>query len=332
MQRRRPPSSSPSYFHHHRQDDTAGRDIEFGGDNHAKGKHLKKQHHQHDNSTSLSNYNTKKKSVVNCYAAIIFLLLLVIGLLYLRPQGNDDRQQQQQQQQQQQPSRRIGGIGSSSTRQRLVTTKLPKDWQAWTFGRFKDEFQCRVYLDRTTKPLYTLEYWQIMRNTYIQQVDNTYIFDDPVPPTKGYSLHVKGNTQPYYAAQSPGRGRGVFASRNIHKDELVHDGTKSDITFPDATSWRRFMFALPKKEIACDVTEWTWTQRLQEKYSPMKIMTSFTISVLMNEGDTEEEVNALPESSISSSFYATREIHKGEEILTSYEMYDTDYDAVGLGW
>lgn len=298
-----PSSPRPSYFHH-RKDNGTG--IEFGGDDDVKKEHLK-----HRNPTFLSD-NTKK-AVVN-YIAIS--LLFISGLLYFRPQGNDDRQRR--------PSLR------SSIQQRLFTTGLPNDWQTWTFRRFVQEFQCQAYFDRETKPLYTMEYWQTMREKYIEQVDSTYEFDDPVHPTKGYSLRIKGNTPPYYADESPGRGRGLFASRNIHKGELVHDGTQSDITFPDAMSWRRFMFALPK-EIACDVTEWSWTQQLEE-HGPMKIMTSFTISILMNEGDTDEEVNVLPENSVSPLYYATREIQKGEEILTRYETYSTDFDAVGLGW
>ena len=62
-------------------------------------------------------------------------------------------------------------------------------------------------------------------------------------------------------------------------------------------------------------------------------MTGFTISILINEGWTDEDVNVLPESDVSPLFYSTRDIQKGEELLTTYEtLYSTDHDAVGLMW
>lgn len=212
-----------------------------------------------------------------------------------------------------------------------ANSELPDDWQTWTYGRFRQEFECSKYIYKENKRFYTVKDWQIMRDTYIQHVDSSFVFDDQVPPTKGYSLHGKGNPPPYYADQSPGSGRGLFASHIIHKGELVHNGTISDVAFPNATAWRCFIFALPTKEMACDVTEWSWTQPLQ-KNGPQKLMTSFTISILVNEGDTDEEVNALPESDVSPLFYATREIQKGEEILTTYDtLYSGDWGAAGLG-
>mmetsp|Transcript_10961 Transcript_10961/g.18727 ORF Transcript_10961/g.18727 Transcript_10961/m.18727 type:complete len:152 (-) Transcript_10961:180-635(-) len=117
-----------------------------------------------------------------------------------------------------------------------------------------------------------------------------------------------------------------------YKGELVHNGTKSDVSFPNANAYRRFMFGLPKREMGCDVTEWTWTQQ-QGENGPLKLMTGFTISILINEGWTDEDVNVLPESDVSPLFYSTRDIQKGEELLTTYEtLYSTDHDAVGLMW
>jgi hypothetical protein len=50
----------------------------------------------------------------------------------------------------------------------------------------------------------------------------------------------------------------------------------------------------------------------------------------MNTGDEEEQANALPESSTATMFYATKDIKKDEEILTDYEIYNTDWEAVGM--
>ena len=80
-----------------------------------------------------------------------------------------------------------------------------------------------------------MEYWQFLRETYLKHVDPAIIFDDTVPPNKGYNFD-NGSPPPYYAGHGE-RGRGLFASRDITKGELVHDGTKSDIVFSDAMSY-----------------------------------------------------------------------------------------------
>jgi hypothetical protein len=41
-------------------------------------------------------------------------------------------------------------------------------------------------------------------------------------------------------------------------------------------------------------------------------------------------MNVNPLSSISSLFYALRDIKKGEELLTDYDVYDTVWEEVGL--
>jgi hypothetical protein len=218
---------------------------------------------------------------------------------------------------------------SSFLRYAKVNDKVPRpyDWQLWGIHRFRREFNCSGYLADQTKPLPDMDYWQIMLDAYNQEVDGTYKFDDIVPPTRGYRLDENG-PQPYYAKLSPGKGRGVFASRDIKKGEIVHDGTKSDVVFPDATSFRRFMFALPR-EMACDASEWIFTQRFEQD-GPMRIVSSLNIAILMNEGNNQTEVNVEPENDYSSVLRAMRDIKEGEEILMDYSDYPTDYVAAGL--
>jgi hypothetical protein len=210
----------------------------------------------------------------------------------------------------------------------LNVNDLPNDWVEWGFVRIRHKFKCGDYVVNEVKPLPSMEYWQIVLDTYNKEVDKSYKFDELVPPTQGYRFNEAG-AQPYYAKVSKGKDRGLFASRDIQKGELVHDGTKSDVVFPDAMAWRRFVLALPRK-VACDVTEWSWTQRLEEG-GPMKILMAINISILMNNGNTPKQINAVPKSSTSSLFYATQDIKKDEEILTDYDIYDTRFDLAGLG-
>ena len=160
--------------------------------------------------------------------------------------------------------------------------------------------------------------------------------NDLVPPTLGYSLTPGVPVPPpYHAKLSPGKGRGLFASRDIDKGELVHDGTVSDIIFPDAMTYRTFVFSLPTN-FNCDALEWVWMQQLEQD-GGYHLLMGINISSLMNSGgrdwnDAESKtVNCVPENEYSGKFYATRGIKEGEEILTDYDVYYTKWSLVGLG-
>lgn len=206
-------------------------------------------------------------------------------------------------------------------------TKLPNGWENYSFQTVYDHFRCSSHSSDENKPIPTLEHWHLLRKQFKEFVDGNASFNDPIPPTEGYTLE-NSKRAPFYAKLSPGKGRGVFASRDIRKGELVHDGSNSDVVFPDGNSFRRFLFSLPRT-MACDVMEWAWTQQFQEG-EDYHICLAINISSLMNTGDEEEQANALPESSTATMFYATKDIKKDEEILTDYEIYNTDWEAVGM--
>ena len=204
---------------------------------------------------------------------------------------------------------------------------LPTNWEHFDYKTSRKYFQCSNYGHDPNKPLATIEFWNRLREDYIKHVDPSYIFDELVPPTEGYNFDTLGNPPPYYAGHGH-RGRGVFASRNIKRGELVHDGTKSDIVFPDSMSWRRLLFNLPRR-VACDVIDWSWVQQL-EVGGDYKLLSAINISVLFNDAKHGYKMNVNPMSGTSSKFYALRDIMMGEELLTNYDMYDTDWVAVGL--
>ena len=145
-----------------------------------------------------------------------------------------------------------------------------------------------------------------------------------------FSFDGNGNPPPYYAGHGE-RGRGLFASRDIKKGELVHDGSKSDIQFPsddDGLAWRRLVFNLPRNK-ACDVIDWSWTAQT-EKGGKYKLFSAVDISVLCN-GGNDDTINVNPLSEFTSEMYATRDIKKGEELLMDYDTYESVWEDVGLG-
>ena len=241
--------------------------------------------------------------------------------------GNKHRRRQQREQQRKQRQTIQNHKESSSTD---VWSK-PNYWKQMGFYDIRHHFHCKEYAHDQTKPLPSLEDWQFLRRQYKQIVDptNANIDKDPIPPTDGYTLlKDKKGPPPFYAELSKdGRGRGLFASRDIQKGELVHNGNQSDFIFPDAQAWRTFIFSLPRKK-ACDMIDWTWTQKT-ELNGPFHIFSAMNISILLNDGD-EDEQNVMPKSDASSFMYATKDIKKGEELLTDYYIYDTVWDKVGL--
>lgn len=110
--------------------------------------------------------------------------------------------------------------------------------------------------------------------------------------------------------------------------EIVHDSGQADVQFPDGPSWRRYVFSLPRRK-ACDMIDWTWTQKVQ-KGGRFWILTAMNISILLNGGQDAEEININPKEAASSKIYATRDIQKDKELLTDYTIYDTVWGRVGL--
>eukprot|EP00984_Skeletonema_dohrnii_P008723 scaffold3256_cov111-Skeletonema_dohrnii-CCMP3373.AAC.3 len=222
-----------------------------------------------------------------------------------------------------------------------VVKEPPHGWQTFGFLQIREHFRCDVFDYVLFQPP-SMKEWQMILDAYNKEVDSSYKFDEIEPsPTQGYLFDRNGKeAPPFYAyaksieGTNTNRNRGLFASRDIQEGEVVHDGSHSDVVFPDAMAYRRFVFALPRKA-ACDITEWTWTQRLEQN-GPMKIMLVINASAMLNTGLTPEEVNLLPEpktkSSTSQLFYATRDIKRGEEILTDLTFRDqSDFAATDLG-
>ncbi len=201
------------------------------------------------------------------------------------------------------------------------TTTLPKPsgWEKYGYYRIRNHFNCDG-LDVDAKPLPTMRDWNIYQSLFGTIVDEESTFYDSVPPTEGYTLNEDG-PPPFYAAHGT-RGRGLFASRDIQKGDLVHDGSKSDVIFPDAITWRRYVFSLPRR-MACDAIDWTWTQK-------RGIRTCMNIAILMNAANWKSEHQTEPNLSSSAKMYATRDIKKGEELLYDYGSSDKDWESVDL--
>mmetsp|Transcript_4505 Transcript_4505/g.8366 ORF Transcript_4505/g.8366 Transcript_4505/m.8366 type:complete len:312 (+) Transcript_4505:140-1075(+) len=218
-----------------------------------------------------------------------------------------------------------GRLSSDSEKEKFVR-HLPDEWEKFSYKDMRRYFACRAHAKDQTKPLHSLEDWQFMRGKYIECVNSSFEFDNSVPPTLGYAL-VNNVSPPFYAKMSPGKGRGVFASRDINEGEIVHDGKRSAVMFPTAVAWRRFVFSLPR-DMACDIMEWTWTQSISQG-DKQRLLVDLNIAAFFNNGGKANS-NVKARTPTSSKFIATRHIKKDTELLYDYGSYETSWAKVGL--
>jgi len=227
----------------------------------------------------------------------------------------------------------------AESRLSLDESDWPKNWDQMSFKDVVKTLSCKEVHNNSNNPLPSIDDWTVLRYAYSRVVDPRWTFDDPVPPTEGYSHHEQyHDPPPYVARMSPGKGRGLFASRRIREGELVHrGGNQGDVEFTGGgDKWRRYMFSLPRP-LACQIASWNWTQRTEEG-GDLRFFVNLNIAALMNSGGkhykAEANVWPAPDRSGSRSYsmllYANRDIAEGEEILMDYDVYTTSYKMVGL--
>jgi hypothetical protein len=106
--------------------------------------------------------------------------------------------------------------------QSISPSNKPPNWETYGFYKTRHYFQCKEHAHKVKKPLPTIDYWNELKDAYRKYVDDNIEFDDKVSPVDGYNFDGEGNAQPYHADHGS-RGRGLFASRDIKRGELVHD-------------------------------------------------------------------------------------------------------------
>ena len=75
---------------------------------------------------------------------------------------------------------------------------------------------------------------------------------------------------PFKAGQtSDGKGRGIFATLDIKKGEMIYGLSKNYIFFKSGNEFRRFLDALDDEK-ACDLMKFTWPQEGIGKISGVK--------------------------------------------------------------
>ena len=115
-------------------------------------------------------------------------------------------------------------------------------------------------IDSKTLPIYTDEQWAYFYKVWKDQ--------GGTDPSKEYkegdrrlSKAPPDLVSPFKAGQtSDGKGRGLFATRDIKKGEMTYGSTKNYIFFTTGHDYRRFLDVFDD-QTACDIMKFTWPQR-----------------------------------------------------------------------
>ena len=206
--------------------------------------------------------------------------------------------------------------------------------------------QLKVYFGCSDgeRPIHDQKTWQYLRQTYhdILGAEKSTI-GLPNRPFNGFSV-------PYYVGQSDGRGRGLFAAKDIPKSGQVWTAVRT-AEFEDAETYRDFLFAIPA-DLACDVMLWAYVAYDavrgydtddeddeddeeeegvgdDEEDEILKIMVDLDEMSFCNDGgdkksnlDWNSEVAAqYPNDSDFGRVFAMEEVKEGSELLCNYSGF-----------
>jgi hypothetical protein len=136
-----------------------------------------------------------------------------------------------------------------------------------TLKKMYDLRNCESYLatydedgkriDSKSLPIYTDEQWAYFRKIWRAQGGNMKYEKDDIRRSRAPPDFVP----PFKAGQTKdGKGRGVFATRDIKKGEMTYGGSKHYIFFKTGHDYRRFLDAFDD-ETSCDLMKFVWPQK-----------------------------------------------------------------------
>ena len=225
---------------------------------------------------------------------LIIPILFMCSLMVMWANNLSAQQQQEEQQQRERALLKSVRVPAST---KWLFKKPP------TLREMYDLRNCESYLatydedgkriDSKSLPIYTDEQWAYFRKIWSAQGGQD--------PSKEYKENDRRRSRappdlvpPFKAGQTKdGKGRGVFATRDIKKGEMTYGGTKSYIFFTTGHDYRRFLDALDD-ETACDLMKFTWPQKnVGPKHEPL-IWGPMDDNAFMNDGGKERANTGCP--------------------------------------
>mmetsp|Transcript_11333 Transcript_11333/g.21403 ORF Transcript_11333/g.21403 Transcript_11333/m.21403 type:complete len:467 (-) Transcript_11333:139-1539(-) len=213
----------------------------------------------------------------------------------------------------------------------------PDAWYEYTYWQIHAYFSCSRWF--ASKPsVYDSEKWADVRQHWNDFRDED-VRKDRIPeaePERVYQF-TEGEfdppTTPFFAGGA--KGRGLKASKDISEGELVFKATNNTVVFTHGHTWRKFLFSLYERNgelydsgTACDVLVWSWVQPIEDN-GPLVIVADLDNGSLLNEGREDEPGWDVPnvrcgkegDTMCMMSYYATKHIKAGEELLCDYNEF-----------
>jgi len=208
----------------------------------------------------------------------------------------------------------------------------PADEQSFDHDDLKRYFGCNK-LFKTPRPVITDDEWRNFRDLYNEFVDAEYSSSQYPNGPETYKVGKSWSGSPVHGNTTPDKGRGLAASRDIRKGDLIFTGTNNTLVFETGPAWRKFLlhlfYAPPPDDVytegfACDMVAWSWNQRVP-KDGPIAIVVDVDSSSLLNKPSKGETHNIQcgkdGEEGCGMDYYAVRDIWEGEEILCHYSDF-----------
>jgi hypothetical protein len=189
-------------------------------------------------------------------------------------------------------------------------------WESdhWTHGKLWNRFDCNTVFE-SEKQIPSTETWMKMRQACVDVV--------------GSSKSTVG-AEPIEVQQSPGKGRGIFATEDVPRGQGIWSGAMQRAQFDTGFNCNEFLDSLSDED-ACDVLQFSYALILgddKENKQNARICVELDNGAIMTSIDfVRDPVDAgcLPEWSdvfrggCDHDQHALRDIKKGDEILMSYE-------------
>ncbi|EJK49640.1 hypothetical protein THAOC_31462, partial [Thalassiosira oceanica] len=208
-----------------------------------------------------------------------------------------------------------------------------------TLRQLERQRRCDAQEDEE-RHIYTQEDWERLRRLYRDQGGTTVEY----PEGEVMSVAPPGFVPPMVARQTAdGKGRGIFATRNITKGSMTYGGKDNYAFFSTGEAFRRFVGALSDSE-ACDVMMWAWPQVNMGRDFETLIVVLLDSNSLQNHASKNGGHGGLKGGQVANTGcprgmecgmfdeYALIDIREGDEFLCDYDdFFDADlWEEFGL--
>jgi len=206
---------------------------------------------------------------------------------------------------------------SSSSCEAEIVLNDASHLEDYTVGDLWHHWDCDEIF-KTPRPIHSKETWAHTRKVYqavVGEEDSTVQDDEKVD-----GFHV-----PVVSKQSPGKGRGIYAGRDIKKGEIIWTGVNS-ARFRWGDDYREFLNSI-EPHLACDVLQWAYVQDMGDEDDDLRVTVDLDDGSFCNDGDGEPNKGCDPDladgysGGCKKNYFALRDIKEGEEFLCDYSSF-----------